>query len=174
MVIMIHRTPSMMDETSMRLIKLLMAISLGIFSVLFLYVFYNLVSGIAGSLVALLFFITVAFFIILLKVFKMFHQFANYADTTNAELRSRNEADTLSLPPSYEEAVKNQSAISTISCNLVPMYPTAVQTVSCSSSYNNKYPNEMISNGSTTTTTTTSTTVIIETETPPSRTTTAG
>lgn len=170
MVIMIHRTPSMMDETSMRLIKLLMAISLGIFSVLFLYVFYNLVSGIAGSLVALLFFITVAFFIILLKVFKMFHQFANYADTTNAELRSRNEADTLSLPPSYEEAVKNQSAISTISCNLVPMYPTAVQTVSCSSSYN-KYPNEMISNGSTTTT---STTVIIETETPPSRTTTAG
>lgn len=65
------------NDSSLRLMGMLMTISLGIFAVLFLYVLYNMTVNVAGTTIAMLFFIVLAFFIVLMKTFKLLNRLAN-------------------------------------------------------------------------------------------------
>lgn len=70
------------NDSSLRLMGMLMTISLGIFAVLFLYVLYNMTVNVAGTTIAMLFFIVLAFFIVLMKTFKLLNRLANPVSKT--------------------------------------------------------------------------------------------
>ncbi|KAK7572047.1 hypothetical protein V9T40_014519 [Parthenolecanium corni] len=105
------------NDSSLRLMGMLMTISLGIFAVLFLYVLYNMTVNVAGTTIAMLFFIVLAFFIVLMKTFKLLNRLANPTPNldydlsssipTISEIVSSNRVRHESLPPSYEEAIRN-------------------------------------------------------------------
>lgn len=68
-----------LDDSSLRLMGMLMTISLGIFTILFLYVLYNMTVNVAGTTIAMLFFIALAFFIVLMKTFKLLGKFISHS-----------------------------------------------------------------------------------------------
>ncbi|XP_065201182.1 uncharacterized protein LOC135832098 isoform X2 [Planococcus citri] len=109
---------SYLDDTTLRLMGMLMTISLGIFTILFLYVLYNMTVNVAGTTIAMLFFISLAFFIVLMKTFKLLGKFISHSQQisehesqsgipTISEIISHPRARHDSAPPPYEEAIKN-------------------------------------------------------------------